>query len=105
MKKQIIKQIKESNVVELKDFDFSEDKFYGFKNGFCNTKGFVIQDQFENGVFRFVSTERLTNGNRFLTKAATLCELITTALSAYTEKPNEVFVFDTAQELFTWLAE
>lgn len=96
--KQVVTQ---SNTVNIQNID--PEKYYGT---FCDEcgKGFVTRQDYEEGDYTILSVREVTKGNGFNQyNDILLFACLRNFLKA--KKSRKVFEFDTAQELFKWLAE
>lgn len=98
--KTVLLVIPPSNTTKVADV--SRDKFYGVSLG--DEKGFIIRPQFEVGPYRIAAIDAMTRGNGWNHfQTGSLSEAIESILRDNSR--NCVFEFDTAQELFAWLAQ
>ena len=77
-----------------------DTKFYGFQQG--NKKGFVSRRNFHQGNFIVIGREQLTRGNQWSgerMESECLPEMMKNLI-----RFGIFYEFDTATELFTWLA-
>lgn len=80
-----------------------ETKYYGFVGSY-GQKGFITQEHYNCGEFKVLSCEGLTNGNGFShLNDNSLAGCIKKIIESSTKMT--VFEFDTAPELFAWLAK
>lgn len=80
-----------------------ETKYYGFVTS-LSEKGFITREHYKNGKFKALASGLLTNGNNFSQfDNDSLTECIKNIIKSPFKKT--VFEFDTAQELFAWLAK
>jgi len=94
--------IKEYGVEENNTFtdkDISEGKFYGSKEKTSEEKSVFHRQSFLADDYRAYSRRSFTQGNGYGQKG-TLIELIYTLRDFH-----DIYQFDTAKELFAWLAE
>ena len=78
-------------------------KFYGTENS-TGERGFITRKRYDSGDFFARSLRALTNGNGWHNYSKpSLPELISCLKDRPT--PWDVYEFDTARELFTWLLE
>ena len=86
--------------------DVNQGKFYGVEsyNSFMIPfeKGFVTRERFAQGNFRVYSRESLTDGNGWY--RFSFPTLVETIENVATYPMMRIFEFDTAKELFAWLA-
>lgn len=84
--------------------EVSTDKYYGVKGSF-SPKGFISRENFHSGNFIPRCSKCLTAGNNW---PDFYSNCLTTVIIRMLESKNEqyeIFEFDTAKELFAWLAE
>jgi hypothetical protein len=94
------KVIMENETVTVQEV--SLDKFYGYSNG-SGSKGFCLRSGYDKGAFRFVSLESFTRGNGYTEiEGQTLSQTIESLIKS---NNLDFFEFNTAKELFSWLAE
>jgi hypothetical protein len=97
MKKTVVKSIVPSNVVTLSQVD--ENLFYGVLIN--ENKAFIIQENYRQGNFNTVNAGAgMTYSNGYAQRSS-LKDLI----GFYLSSKCQVYQFDTAKELFAWLAE
>lgn len=78
-------------------------KYYGFV-GSSGQKGFITRQHYNCGEFKVLTCEGLTNGNGFSHfNDNSLARCIKNIFESPFKKT--VFEFDSAQELFAWLAK
>lgn len=79
-----------------------ETKYYGFVTS-LSEKGFITREHYKNGKFKVLASELLTNGNNFSQfDDDSLKECVKKIIKSH---KDTLFEFDTAQELFAWLAK
>ena len=79
-----------------------DSKFYGVSNKSSRTKGFISRDSLDSGLYRARCSSSLTEGNLWPCQSSSVLSHTVAALAG--RECFEVFEFDTAKELFAWLA-
>ena len=97
MKKVILN---ESQVATIVLDDVTSDKYYGAQ--IRDRKGFISRQGYGQGDFRLYAVDSVTVGNAW---SFFDFPILSTVISRILDANNNVFEFDTAKELFKWLAE
>lgn len=85
------------------------NKFYGAQKISDNSKGFISRPYYKDGKFQIKTIDNITEGNNFNYTGecnVTLLERLDTFLKRILlHNQFNIFEFDTAKELFLWLAQ
>jgi hypothetical protein len=99
--KEIIASPPEVNFVLIQDAEIHSRNSYGVLLKGDDRRCFIAKDQLLSGFYRVKLAKDITSGNSFGYQNPDLRSMIVEILS----KGNQVFQFDTAKELYLWLAE
>ena len=97
MRKVIPKQ--DSVAVRLLE-DVVSNKYYGVFG--YKIKGFITRESFDSGNFYVATSRNITNGNRFCDYYG---DNVNAVIEGLLSNNYEVYEFDTANDLFKWLAK
>lgn len=99
--KQLISLKGSRSVQCVLDVELSTDKYYGVFMTPTLHKGFIVQETYMSGPFHVVARSCLTRHNSF---DAFVSNDLFTCIRSLLKDNNQVFMFDTPEELFEWLA-
>lgn len=98
MKMKKVVKVTPNNIVNTTDVSLT--KYYGILC--CDSKGFISRTSYKHGNFIVYRETELTNGNYYIINYKTLKDAIEAIIDYHN---SEVFEFNTAKELFAWLAK
>ena len=106
MKTQIVLNKPNVRILEFGKVDFDKSQYFGLK--YENGKAFLTRKMYDYDNYFWLCASKMTNGNKYcngIDDPSVGFLDIPKAISHAVNMKDEVYIFDTYQELFRWLAE